>query len=629
MKKELFLEEAVLDDLSQGFDSLEQPLSQGAFKLFFIGVVIVIVIVIVKLLFLGWWQNDFYEERALANAGQITVVRAQRGIIFDRFNKPLVKNLPAFRLNLKLVELFSAKGGSAERFQTVKILQNVLNLPPNYIEDLLKNVNLERQNTLTVARQLSVDQVIKIKNLNLPAVQIEDDFRRDYSEAEFFSHLLGYVGPVSKTDLENESSLSFNDVIGKSGLELYYDKELRGEDGKIINYRNTKGEIIDNKLLKKPTSGYELHTAIDAEFQSYFYNRLRERLNYLGSRAGAGIALNPQNGEILALINLPSFDNNKIKTEDLINPSKPFFNRAISGVYAPGSIIKPLVAFAVLAENIISPEKEIFSAGYIEIPNPYYPDKPSRFLDWKPHGWVNLYSAIARSSNVYFYEVGGGFGNQKGLGIEKLKEYWQKFGLGELTGIDLPGEAKGFLPDPEIKEKKQREIWRIGDTYNVSIGQGDLLASPLQIINYISAIANAGKIHRPFIVKKIVSEKGEVIKEINPRIIQDYSSSIEIIKKIQKGMIDAVEKPYGTAHLLADLPISVAGKTGTSQVENKTKTNAFFVGYLPTEALAKVGAPLDKQIAILVLVEDAREGSINTVPVAKDVFNWYYENRIK
>ena len=627
MKKELFLEEAVLDDLSQSFNSLEQPLSQRAFKLLLIAVAIVIVIVIVRLLSLSWRQNDFYKERALANAGQITVIRTQRGIIFDRFNNPLIKNIPAFRLNLKLVELFSAKGGSAsggknfseERLKTIETLQNILVLPPNYIEDLLKNVNLENQNILTIAMQLSIDQVIKIKNLNLPAVQVEDDFKRQYPEKEIFSHILGYTGAVSKIDLENEQSLSLNDIIGKSGLETYYNKELRGEDGKIINYLNAKGEIIDNKLFKKSVPGYELHSTIDAELQLYFYDKLKERLDYLGSRAGVGIALNPQNGEVLALVNLPSFDNNKIKAEDLINSSKPLFNRAISGVYTPGSTIKPLVAFAALNENIISPEKEILSIGYIEIPNPYYPNQPSRFVDWKPHGWVNLYSALARSSNVYFYEVGGGFGDQKGLGIEKLKEYWQKFGFGELTGIDLPSEVKGSLPDPKTKEKKQGEIWRIGDTYNVSIGQGDLLVSPLQLINYIATIANGGKIYQPFIIKKIVSEDGAIIKETVPVIIKDYSSDIEIIKKIQKGMIDVVEKSYGTAHFLADLPMSAAAKTGSSQVENKTKTNAFFVGYAPKD---------NPQIAILVLVEDAREGSINAVPVAKDILKWYYENRI-
>ncbi|PIP91943.1 hypothetical protein COW77_02735, partial [Candidatus Wolfebacteria bacterium CG18_big_fil_WC_8_21_14_2_50_39_7] len=410
-KKELFLEEAVLDDLAQDFNSLELPLSQRAFKLVGAAVFLIASVVILRILFLGGWQGDFYNQRALINASQVTVNRAERGIIFDRFNKPLVKNLPSFRLNLNLVELFK---NNENKLQTIETLQQVLNLPANYIEGLLKEVDLEKQNSVTIARQLSIEDVIKIKNLNLPAVQIEDDFKRQYVEGEVLAHLVGYTGQVDKNDVKNIPSFSFNDVIGKSGLEAYYDKELRGGDGETISYRNVKGEIIDNKLLKNPTPGYQLYSTIDTEFQSYFFNRLKQALSYLGSPAGVGIALNPQNGEILALVSLPSFNNNEIKSGALNNPYKPFFNRAISGAYTPGSTIKPLVAFAALKENIITPDKEIFSPGYLEIPNPYYPDKPSRFLDWKPHGWVDLYSAIARSCNVYFYTVGGGYEDIKG-----------------------------------------------------------------------------------------------------------------------------------------------------------------------------------------------------------------------
>jgi penicillin-binding protein 2 len=329
------------------------------------------------------------------------------------------------------------------------------------------------------------------------------------------------------------------------------------------------------------------------------------------------------------LVSLPSFDNNEIKSADLINPAKPFFNRVVSGEYAPGSTIKPLVAFAALKENLISPEKEIFSAGYIEIPNPYNPDKPSRFPDWKANGWVNLYSAIARSCNIYFYAVGGGFEDVNGLGIKRLKEYWGKFGLGQKTGIDLPGEKPGFLPDENTKEESGGEIWRIGDTYNVSIGQGDLLVTPIQLINYVSAIANNGKIYRPFLVDKITDGSGNVAKEISPEILADFPEDLENIKLIQRGMLDTVGKSYGTASLLSGLPIPVAAKTGTAQIEGNKKINALFVGYLPVEALAKAGAPIEKQIAILVLVEDAREGGMNAVPVANEVFGWYYENRIK
>ena len=628
MKKDLFFEEAVLDDLAEGLVVLESPISQKAFKMVAISFAVIMAVVLGRMFFIGVWQNNFYSQRASANAGTVKIVRAQRGIIFDRNGKPLVENAPSFRVNLNLVEFFKNPGS---RDKIIDDLNKILNLPAGQIESLLKDVNLEKQNSLTIARQLNVDQIIEIKNLNSPAIEAEDDFKREYSEAGAFAHVLGYTGSADKNDLSGDSSVSFNDVIGKSGIEAYYNNYLQGENGEIINYKNAKGEVVDSKILKEQISGDRIYLNIDADLQNYFYSQLKATLAGLGSPAGVGVALNPQNGEVLALINLPSFDNNKITSSDLTNPLKPLFNRAISGVYSPGSTIKPLVAYAALKENTISPDRQIFSRGYIEIPNPYFPDEPSRFLDWKAHGWVNMYSALARSSNVYFYALGGGFPDNErslidgsvkieGLGIERLREYWQKFGLEEKTGIDLPFENKGFLPSAQAKEDSTGQPWRIGDTYNAVIGQGDLVITPIELISYISAIANGGKIYQPMVMEKIVSENGGIVKENQPKISYDYSSDIGIIKEIQKGMRDAVQKSYGTAYMLNDLPMAVSAKTGSAQIENNKKTNAFFAGFAPSE---------NPQIVILVLVEDASEGSLNTVPVAKSIMNWYYENRIK
>jgi len=336
------------------------------------------------------------------------------------------------------------------------------------------------------------------------------------------------------------------------------------------------------------------------------------------------------------LVSVPGFDSNKITSDVLNDSGKPFFNRVISGLYSPGSTIKPLMAFAALKEGLINLKTEIFSRGYIEIPNPYNPESPSRFVDWKPHGWVNIYSALAKSSNIYFYALGGGLPKNemgivknssndnneslsRGLGIEKLKEYWEQFGFDRKTGIDLPSETEGFLPDPEIKISRKKEDWRLGDTYNVSIGQGDLVITPIELISYISAIANNGKFYQPFIAKKFIAGTKNIIRETEPKLIKDFSDYSNYFKEVQRGMIDTVEKPYGTAHLLSSLPIKIAGKTGSAQINNNTKVNAFFVGYMPTN---------DPKIAILVLIENAREGSLNAVPVAKDVLEWYYYNRI-
>ncbi len=232
---------------------------------------------------------------------------------------------------------------------------------------------------------------------------------------------------------------------------------------------------------------------------------------------------------------------------------------------------------------------------------------------------MNLHSAIAKSSNIYFYALGGGLNDIKGLGIEKLNQYWAKFGLGKKTGIDLPSENDGYLPDPAKKETKTGDIWRIGDTYNATIGQGDLLVTPIQLISQIASIANQGKFFKPFIVKNVLDANGKILKENQPQVLINYSDWTYELSEVRSAMEDTVSKPYGTAHLLNSIPVPIAGKTGSAQTNNNTKTNAFFVGYMPAE---------NAQIALLVLVENAKEGSLNAVPVAKDVLNWYYYNRI-
>ncbi len=626
MRKDLFLEEAVLDDLAEDFDLLEVPLSERAFKLVGVLTAIIVSVVFFRVIFLVTIKGEFYKKRALFNAGQIIPISAERGIIFDRFGKPLVKNLPIYRVSLRLAELMKQEW----RSKTLTAVSDIMGISEKETEKFINSFDLEKQDIATLAPQLSEEQALKFQKLNLKPVIIEKDYKREYQNSEIFSHIIGYVGPVTKEDIKDNFSL--NDIIGKSGLERYYDERLRGKDGQIINYRNAKGEIIEDKFLSDAEPGADIKTTIDAEFQIYFFNQLKKRLSELGSRSGVGIAIDPGSGEILALISFPSFDGNNITSKSLNDSERPFFNRAVSGLYAPGSTIKPLVAFAALKEGVIEPKEEIFSRGYIEIPNPYFPDQPSRFLDWKSHGWVNLASALARSSNVYFYAIGGGLPNSEldlfrnpknefnGLGIKKLKTYWQMFGLDEKTGIDLPSEASGFLPDPDLKKERGNGQWRVGDTYNVAIGQGDLLATPMEIINFISGIAEDGKFYRPFIVEEIVNGKNEAIYKAVPQIVRDYSDDTDYFNEVQNGMIDVIAKSYGTANYLSDLPMKVAGKTGTAQTKNKTRINAFFTGFAPVE---------DPQIAVLVLIENAEEGSSNSLPVAKEVLRWYYYNRIQ
>lgn len=629
--KNLLLEEAVLDDLSGDLGAVEMPIEKGAFSLIGIFALIIAGAVFVQIFSVGALRHGFYEKRALANARLLILSNAERGIIFDRFGTPLTENVPFYTVVIRIPDFMRHR--DTERAHVAE-LEQILNLQTGSIKSLIDKVNLETQDTVTISELTANDAALlgRIAGLRSKSIYIENAFKTVYRNGPAFAHVLGYVGQATREDLARDETLFLGSELGKDGLELQYDRALRGEKGERAIYQDAFGHEVDTQIIVAPVRGHSLRTTIDADLQKYFYERLQRALRETGSKAAVGIALNPQNGEVLSLFSIPSFNNNRILPEDLSSPLYSMFNRAVSGTYSPGSTIKPLHGIAALKENIVAPLEEIFSRGHITVDNPYDLQNPYRFVDWKPHGWVDLYSAIARSSNIYFYSVVGGLPRAEsenimrngrsieGLGIDALKHYWRLFGLGEKTGIDLPGEQIGLLPDPQYKMAVKKESWNLGDTYNVSIGHGDLLLTPIQLVNYVAAIANGGRVYRPFIVKEIVRDDGVVVQRTSPKVLHDNSFLESEIEEVRRGMEDVVTKPYGTAYALSTLPLSSAGKTGTAQTDWNTKINAFFVGYAPAS---------DPSIAFLVFMEDALEGGINTLPVARDLLQWYYKNRVE
>lgn len=615
-KQDLQFEEFARDAIgAQDLDYVEVPISNRVFLLLGIVALAVVLVATGRVFYLNVARGDFYAQRALSNVNLEKPIPAHRGIITDKNGVVLAKNTETFSVFVNFSELLKDR----RKFnQVLDALSETLNIPRADMEASLTQIDFENKTGVPLARNISSEDAIAVRGLNLPSVSVENDFRREYPMGPVMSSVLGYTG-ISATDGE---------IVGKTGLEHYYEDNLRGTDGTYLYTRDVKGNVLDERVSIEPISGNKLETAIDSELQEYAYKRMRQKMIELGVKGGVFIALNPKNGEVLSLISLPSYDNNIFMTPgksnervELVNDkNRPLFNRAINGSYNPGSTIKPLVALSALHENVIDKNFQVYSPGYIDYPNPYDPEHPRRFLDWRPQGWVNVISAIARSSNVFFYEVGGGFpaiGGQagvQGLGIERLGHYWEKFGLGQKSGIDADSENVGFLPNPDEKQVRTGQPWRIGDTYNVSIGQGDISVSPMQLIDYISSIANNGVMYKPHLARAIDGVA------ITPEVMIDYSDWKNELALVQAGMRDGVIKDYGSSHILNDLPMNVAAKTGTAQINNNTKTNAFFAGYAPFE---------DPQIAIVVLIENAKEGSLNALPIAKDVMNWYYENRIK
>ncbi len=602
MKKiDLHFDEAIADSLSTEERLKERPLTPTIFSVFWIVTLLIASMAFYQVISLGIFNHDYYYAKALLNIRNETPIIAPRGIIVDRYGTPLVQNKPIFSVFLDIDEMLKRD----EKEKVLSAIQNDLGIDKNLVQSELDNYDLERSQNLLIAEDITREQNIAIKGTNLYSLRVQEDYKRDYIRAST-AHVIGYIGKTNSEDLKKNEDLTSSYTLGRSGLEAYYDDALRGKNGKRLIYRDKLGNIENVEDAIPPKIGNEIKTTIDGELQDYFYQRFSAGLRSLGRTSGVGIAINPKNGEVLSLISLPSFDPKNI-TASLNNPNQPLFNRAISGLYSPGSTIKPVHATAALKEKVVDPTHQILSIGYIEIPNPFDPLNPSRFVDWRPQGWVDVYSALARSSNVYFYEVGGGFEGLKGLGINRLIEYWQKFGLDKKTGIDLPAEASGFLPSPNWKEEKMGSIWRIGDTYNVSIGQGDLTITPIELLNTVVAIANRGKVYEP-----------HILQNTNPKLLMDLSDLEPEFKEVRQGMRDGVTKDYGTSHLLADIPMKIAGKTGSAQIANNTKTNALFVGFSEED---------NPEIAILILVENAKEGSLNVVPIAKDIMRWYYDNR--
>lgn len=394
-----------------------------------------------------------------------------------------------------------------------------------------------------------------------------------------FSHLLGYISYPMQDKAGNYWQSEF---IGKDGLEKQYNQLLKGENGSKIVEIDARKVVHSENIVNAPKRGTDLVTTIDSRLQTELYiliKNLSQSNSFLG---GAGVLMNINNGEILASVSFPEYDSEILslgkdtkKIQNYLNDKrKVFLDRTISGLYTPGSIVKPFFAIGALTEGIIDPYKKILSTGSISIPNPYFPDQKTVFKDWKAHGWVDMRQALAVSSDVYFYEIGGGFEGQKGLGIVNIEKYSKLFGIGEKTGIDLPDEKGGVIPSPLWKIKNFKDDpWRIGDTYHTAIGQYGFQVTPMEMARAVSAIANYGSLITPHYIL------GDTEKE---KIILNVNLKKEYFDVVHEGMRQGVL--VGTSILL-DVPyVQVAAKTGTAQLGvNKNKVNSWIIGFFPYE----------------------------------------------
>ncbi len=584
-------------------------------RLFGVAILILALVILIagRLVYLQAGQGQHYRLLAESNRLRQKPISAERGLIYDRNLTPLTANIPNFTLNLAPQDLPKEENKLNEVLNQIAELSGV---PFAEIKNKLEEFQSFGYRSITIRDNLDHQTAVllTVAAANLPGVEIETSNRREYLFS--LSHLLGYVGKATKDELTLNPNYLPTDSLGKTGLEKFYEKILRGSYGKKEIEVDALGKEKNVVAQEPPRPGKNLILTIDLETQKKLEEILAAELRASGKKRASAIALNPQNGEILALVNLPTFDNNLfsrgLTVEDfqklLIDPNAPLFSRAWAGSFPPGSVIKPLMAAAALNEGLISRQTTFLSAGGLAVNKWFFPD-------WKAggHGPTNVIKALAESVNTFFYIIGGGYQNFSGLGLEKISEYLKKFGLANTLDVDLPQEAAGFIPSREWKEDTKKEKWYIGDTYNLSIGQGDLLVSPLQVANYTAIIANDGTFFTPRLVKAIFDPTTKEEKEIKPIVADPAVLSDSVLKIVREGLRAAVTS--GSARQLNTLPLAVAGKTGTAQWSKKYAPHAWFSGFAPYN---------NPRIVLTILIEEGGEGTQTAVPVAYQFFNWWH-----
>jgi len=571
-----------------------------------VSIISYVVIATFLLLIMRLWQlqvlqGSKYRELSEANRLRIITIPAPRGILFDRNGIPLVRNSSYYCASIIYGEFDRGK---------IDLLSKVLNMPA---EEILGKINEEGQSPFTpikLKQGISFNEVayIESRRSDFPGLIIEVEASREYIYGNIGSHLIGYLGKLNPSQSKNPA---FRDVppdafIGQWGAEMLFDKSLRGIPGERVIEVDSLGRELRLLKEKPPIKGDDIKLSLDINLQ-------KEAEEAFGERAGALVAIKPATGEILGLVSRPSFDPDLfakgIEYEKWIaltqNNSRPMLNRALQSQYPPGSTFKIITAIAGLEEGVITPETKVDCRGGINYGRWH-------FGCWreKGHGVISLHKAIVESCDVYFYEIG------KRLGIDKIYEYASSFGLGKETGFKLVDERRGVIPNTKWKQETKQQPWYLGETFNASIGQGYVAATPVQMAVMISAIANGGNLYKPTLVK-----------DADPVLLGKVKASPETLEIVKSALSGVVNEPDGTGWSAKSELIRICGKTGTAQVvamkygshfmPEKLRDHAWFVAFAPAEK---------SEVALSVFIEHGGHGGGAAAPIAKRAIEAYLKN---
>lgn len=561
--------------------------------------VLVIAVLIGRAAYLQIYQGEYYAGLADGNRIRIVPSMAPRGTFYDRNGELLVTNRPGF--SVSLLPLTAPISDDV-----IARLSDLLKVPTDEIKT--KIAGHSGFNPIRIKTDVTPDivSIIEEQKSQYPGVVIEVTPIRDYILKQEGAHTFGYVSEINDTELEKmkDEGYKSGDIIGKFGIEKIYDKELRGENGGQQVEVDVSGKPVQILGRKEPVPGDDLELTIDIKLQQAAEKAVDEQLTQIGAHAAAAVVMNPQTGEILAMVSRPAFDPNlfahgissKEWNQLNNNPYHPMDNKTITGEYPPGSTFKIVTGTAALTEGVVTPDEQIFDSGHHWI-------IPKGNADGEALGWLNFRSALAHSDNVYFYEMGNR------LGIDRLEKYARMFGLGAKTGIDLPYEASGLVANRRYKEKNFDDgEWYLSETFDAAIGQGFNLVTPLQAAMVMGEIAADGKRYKPHVVNRIIAPDGSVVKDFQPELLSQLDVPEEDIKLVQDGLHDVTK--YGTAaSSFRGFTVDIAGKTGTAE-NSQGRDHGWFVAYGPFD---------NPNVVVAVIVENGGYGSQSAVPIGRKI----------
>jgi len=536
-------------------------------------------------------RGNEYRSRARSIASQSSLILAQRGEIYDRsYSLPLVLNTDSFAVDIVPAELKADR-----REEVFARLSIVLGINSDELRRRIPPSTYHLYQPVELVSSVSYATIATIAErlTDFPGVSWHSKPVRNYLETGSLAHVIGYVGDITKDELKVLYNKGYKpgDVIGKAGIEKQYDAMLRGTDGREYRTVDVRGKNVqpERGSVVPPVMGSNLVLTIDASIQ-----KIAEKA--LGERMGSVVVLKPATGEVLALVSYPWYNPNLFAglnagndTRLLSDPNNPLMNRGIQSNYPPASTFKVVLTAGILEENAFPIEKKILCQGEIS-----YGDRVFRCHIKKPgHGWLDLRGALAQSCDIYFWTVG-----RDSLGVERIVSYSKEFGYGKATGIDLPGEIEGFVPTPQWKERRFHEKWLGGDTMNLSIGQGYMLVTPLQVANMMAMIVNDGVVYRPHVLKELRdAASGAIIRKTEPEEILRSRVSTETFRHLKVDLRAVVTE--GTVRFpISTTAVAIAGKTGTAEVGLKDRWHSWFASYAPFDA-----ADPNEVIAVVVMVE--------------------------